>query len=183
MTRPAHITLRRARGGAIVLAAAAAGSAALLAATSSSAATAGTAAKPPACQTGGLVVWLNTTPNGAAGSVSYNLQFTNQSGHKCTLRGYPGLSAINLKGRQVGRSAVRDSGTKVKTITLKKGGTAQARFRITEAVNFPPAQCKLVSAAGLRVFPPNQRASKTVPFPFPACSKTGPQILGVQAIR
>ena len=30
-----------------------------------------------------------------------------------------------------------------------------------------------LAAAGLRVFPPNQRASKTIPFPFPACGRTG----------
>lgn len=83
----------------------------------------------------------------------------------------------------MGKSARRDGGQRVKTVKLKNGGTAMARFRIVEAVNFPPAQCRAVSAAGIRVFPPNQPRSKTVPFPFPACSKNGPGFLGVQAVR
>jgi hypothetical protein len=176
--RPSSTRLR-ATATATALAAAAA-SAALLAATRSSAATAVTAGTP-SCQTGGLVVWLNTQSNGAAGSNFYKLKFTNQSGHRCTLRGYPGVSAINLRGRQLGRSASRNNATKPKTITLRNGRSATAVLRIVDAGNFSPSTCGPVNAAGLRVFPPNQGASKTVPFPFPACSRT--RVLEIQAIR
>jgi hypothetical protein len=41
----------------------------------------------------------------------------------------------------------------------------------------------MVQAAGVRVFPPNQKASRIVPFPFAACSRKGPVYLGVQAVR
>jgi hypothetical protein len=37
--------------------------------------------------------------------------------------------------------------------------------------NFPASRCRATNAAGLRVFPPNQRASKVVPFPLRACAK------------
>lgn len=48
------------------------------------------------CTTAGLVVWLNTQTNHAAGSAYYELEFTNLSGRGCVLRGYPGVSAANL---------------------------------------------------------------------------------------
>jgi hypothetical protein len=44
----------------------------------------------------------------AAGSIYYHLEFTNLSGRACTLVGYPGVSAINLSGHQLGSAA--DSG-------------------------------------------------------------------------
>ncbi len=46
--------------------------------------------------------------------------------------------------------------------------------------NFSPSLCHPVTAAALRVYPPNQNASETVPFPFLACSGTG--ILSVESV-
>ena len=40
-----------------------------------------------------------------------------------------------------------------------------------------------MTAAGLRVFPPNQTQSKRVPFPFTACSKTGPLYLKIMPVQ
>ena len=69
------------------------------------AATAGT----PACSASSLVVWLDTQGSGAAGSSFYELQFTNLSRRSCRLAGYPGVSAVDLGGRQVAtpRRAIR----------------------------------------------------------------------------
>src|SRR5690349_5898638 len=39
----------------------------------------------PACATSGLDIWLNTQGNGAAGTIYYDLEFTNLSGSTCTL--------------------------------------------------------------------------------------------------
>jgi uncharacterized protein (DUF1501 family) len=169
---------RLGRRAAITAGAAAAVAGALIAA-SSPAVAAGT----PGCQTKGLVVWLNTTANGAAGSNFYTLNFTNLSGRRCMLRGYPGVSAVNLSGRQLGKAASRNNARRIKTISIRNGGTAKTTVQIVEAANFPPSACGLTTAAGLRVFPPNQGASKTVPFPVPACSKRGPAVLSVQALR
>jgi hypothetical protein len=44
------------------------------------------------------------------------------------------------------------------------------------------AECRPVTAAGLRVYPPNQKGSKVVPFPFRACSRVRPVYLHVQAV-
>jgi hypothetical protein len=94
------------------------------------------------CSTSGLVVWLDTRGDGAAGSTYFNLKLTNPSGHVCTLTGYPGVSAVDLAGH-----------------------------------------CHRVTAAGLRIYPPNQTASKVVPFPFSACSHKGPIDLSIAPVK
>jgi Protein of unknown function (DUF4232) len=136
----------------------------------------------PACATSGLDIWLNTQGSGAAGTIYYNLEFTNLSGSTCTLFGYPGVSGTNLTGTQLGSAAVRIGATP-QTVTLANGATTTALVGIVEGGIFPPAQCGPVTAAGLRVFPPGQTQSKRVPFPFAACSKTGPQYLKIMPVQ
>jgi len=157
---------------------------AVLAAMSSSAVPAVTAAATvPGCSTSGLVVWLNTQGNGTAGSIYYTLEFTNLSGRTCTLQGYPGVSAVNLGGVQLGSAAGRDNTGKVSAVTLTTGATATASLQIVEAGNFPPATCRMATASGLRVYPPNQTASKVIPFPFQSCSRSGPIYLRVRTVH
>ena len=141
-----------------------------------------TAAAARKCATSGLVVWLNTTGNGAAGSVYYNLYLTNLSGHPCTLRGYPRVSAIDLHGHQVGAAASRETDKRPAVVTLGRGVTATAVLRVVQAGNFPASSCGEVTAAGLRVFPPGQTTSKVVPFPFQACSRAGQSVLSARTV-
>jgi hypothetical protein len=136
----------------------------------------------PACASSGLDVWLDTHGQGAAGTIYYKLKFTNLSGSTCTLFGYPGVSGIDLGGTQLGSPAARVSAAP-HTVTLTNGATAFARIGIVQAGIFPSAQCGPVTAAGLRVFPPNQTQSRKVPFPFAACSKTGPLYLKVMPVQ
>ena len=133
------------------------------------------------CKTSELVVWLNTQGDAAAGSVFYTLEFTNQSGHTCALVGYPGVSAIDLHGHQLGSPASRNPSA-TRPVNLPDGATATAQLRIAQAANFPPSKCHAAAAAGLRVYPPNQTASKLVPIPFRACARTGPIYLSVRAV-
>jgi len=135
------------------------------------------------CAAGGLVTWLNTSGSGALGTIYYDVEFTNLSGHTCTLRGYPGISGISLSGAQLGSAAGRTSTTPVRTITLQAGKTAVAMLGIVEVGNFPAAKCHPTTAAGLRVYAPNQTASRTVPYPFGACAKAGETYLFVQAVK
>lgn len=158
-------------------------------------ATPSAAASAPACTTANLDVWLNTMGNGAAGSSYYNLNMTNLSAHSCTLYGYPGVSAITQTGIQLGSSAGRDAEHAPAHITLTSARTAQGFenstsrntatviLQITVAENFPSATCSYVTAAGLRVYPPNQKESTVVPYPFVACAKAGPVFLHVEAIQ
>jgi len=146
------------------------------------AATTADASGNPKCATSGLVVWLDTRGNGAAGSIYYQLKFTNLANHACQLLGYPGVSAVDLSGHRLGRAASRNRSHASSVVTLARGGTGAAVLQIIEASNFSRASCHAVTAAGLRVFPPNQTASKVVPFPFRACSRAGPVYLSVRAV-
>lgn len=137
----------------------------------------------PACTSSGLVEWLDTQANGAAGTIYYKVKFTNLSGHSCTLRGYPGVSGITLGGAQLGSAASRSAGTPVKTVTLGIGKTAISALGITEVGNYSASSCHPTTAAGLRVYAPNQTAAKTIPFPFGACAKAGDLYLSIQAVK
>jgi hypothetical protein len=142
---------------------------------------AGGAHSAAGCATRNLVVWLDTNGDAAAGSVHYQLEFTNLSRHSCVLRGYPGVSAVDLAGRRLGAPASRNAGNPVRSITLAPGGNASAALKIANTDVFPSTTCSSTTAAGLRVYPPNQTASKVVPYPFRACSRPGPIYLQVGA--
>jgi hypothetical protein len=177
---------RLARRGAAAGAALAAAAAIALSLSPVAAASRARSAAVPACTTAGLVVWMNTNGGGAAGSVYYTLEFTNLSGHSCSLRGYPGVSAVSLSGSRIGSPGGRDPFAAPHTVVLGASGphqTATATLRIVEAGNFPSGACGITTAAGIRVYPPNQTASKIVPFPFSACSRSGPQILKVRVVQ
>jgi uncharacterized protein DUF4232 len=134
------------------------------------------------CASSQLVVWLDTEGDGAAGSVYYHLEFTNLSAHACTLGGFAGVSAVSLAARQIGAAAGRSGTSPARVVTLASGATASAVLQISQAANYPAATCRAVTAAGLRVYPPNRTSAKIVPFPFRACSRTGPVVLHVGAV-
>jgi hypothetical protein len=173
---------RRLIAAAAIACAATLAPAAALAATSSPAAPGATAT--PRCATSGLVVWLNVAPgNDYAGGAYYDLEFTNLSGHACTLRGYPGVSAVSLTGRQLGSPAGWGS-PRVTTVRLASRQTATAQLQITDSGDYGQCLQRLPqgretpvlppTAAGLRVYPPNQTASTVIPYPLRACAHPGP---------
>jgi hypothetical protein len=142
----------------------------------------------PACKTAQLVTWLNTQSNGAAGTIFYVLNFTNV-GAKCTLRGYPGVSAVGRAGKRLGTAANRNSIKPVKTVTLNAPtashgtfSTGHATLGIVETGVFSTSVCAPTIASGLRVFAPNQSRAAFVPFPFSACGRGGPKFLSVSAV-
>jgi hypothetical protein len=135
----------------------------------------------PSCATSGLDVWLDTNGTSGASHTGYKLNFTNLSGNTCTLFGYPGVSGVTLAGTQIGSAASRGSGTP-HTVTLANGATTHALVVITNTGVFPPSSCNAVTAAGMRVYPPNQTKSRVVPFPFSACSKSGTIYLSISTV-
>ncbi len=144
---------------------------------------AGAAATRP-CSTSGLVIWSNNgAGGGTAGSVYYKLRFTNLSGHACTLAGYPRVSAVNLAGKRLGGAAQQEAGQQPKLVKLVAGATATALLRIVDPGDFSASVCHETTAAGLRVSPPGQSASKLVPLPFPTCSRGGQDTLSVGVIE
>ena len=134
------------------------------------------------CRSAALVIWLDTSPDAAAGSSYYKLEFTNLSASRCTIDGYPGVSAINLGHHQLGSAATRNAAHRASPVVLNPGASASSVLQITEAANFPASTCRRGLAAGLRVFAPNDTSASTVPFPFPVCTRSGPTFLSVEAV-
>ena len=75
---------------------------------------------------------------------------------------------MDLSGGQVSQPAGGNSCPR--TIRLANGATATAVLAITDVYNYPASVCHRVTAAGLRVIPPNQVTSRPVPYPIGACS-------------
>jgi Protein of unknown function (DUF4232) len=133
------------------------------------------ASAAPACSTASLSVWVNLSAGSvAAGTTSWPLDFTNTGSHACTLYGYPGASATNANGGQLGRAADRQPIFKAKTVTIPAGGTAHAYLFWLEVLNFTPSGCKLGTASLLKVYPPGQRSAADTFFSLPVCRSTKP---------
>ena len=142
----------------------------------------------PPCQSSGIDDWLDTNGSGAAGTTFFHLEFTNLSGHACTLQGFPFVFAVNLSGHQIGHRAVFNHAFAANSVTVGSGKTIHALLGIVETGNFPPSACKPVTAAGLEVFAPIgiNEVGRTVPFPFSACSTRGshaPNFLNVTPVH
>jgi hypothetical protein len=123
-----------------------------------------------ACATSALKVSLGPA-NGTAGTVFYPLTFVNTSKLGCTLRGYPGVTAVTGSGKQIGSPASQIPSS-YKTVTLLPGKAQSALVGIVETGNFSQSQCKPVTAAGLKVLPPNQSKAVTIKKTFSTCSST-----------
>ncbi|HEV3323723.1 MAG TPA: DUF4232 domain-containing protein [Solirubrobacteraceae bacterium] len=139
-------------------------------------------AAAPRCKTAGLVMWLNAEGSGTAGSFYYKLEFVNFSGHTCTLAGYPGVSAVSLGGRRIGASAKREVTGRPRTVTLAPEGGATAIVRVVD-VGALPSSCHPTAAAGFRVYPPGETASKVVPYPFRTCANARESSISVRALE
>ena len=126
-------------------------------------------AATPRCTAGNLAVWVNAdSENGAAGTIFYNLDFTNISGHTCHLFGYPGVSATNFNGKQLGPAARRDNGVPATTVNIVPGGTAHATLGYVD-VQVDPS-CHPVRADVLKVFAPNTVVARHAFFDLPVCT-------------
>ena len=142
----------------------------------------------PACQASGIDDWLNTSGGAAAGTIIYHLEFTNLSGHTCTLQGFPFVFAVNLSGHQIGNDAVFNHAFPANSVTVGNGKTVHAMLGIVDVGNYRASACKPVTAAGLKVFAPTgiNEVGRTVPFPFRACSTQGshaPNFLSVTPVH
>jgi len=176
---------------AVIAAASAAG---LIAVTASAAGSSGTvlaadtartAAAVPACTADNLGVWVAVSQlDGAAGSAFYPLQFTNLGRHACAMRGFPGVSAVDRNGHQLGSPAGWDHTRPVRTVVLAPGATAHAILRYGDVTVATAPGCHPVSSmVELRVYPPDQRQATYAAFSTEACSHTGPVYLDVTPLQ
>jgi Protein of unknown function (DUF4232) len=150
------------------------------AATSSSTAST-TAAAIPKCTASDLGVWVAVDQgNGAAGTIYYPLEFTNLSGHACSLFGYPGVSAIGRSGSQLGSPAEWGSRAGARTVYLAPGATAHTILAYHDAaVSTQPGCDPVYTATLLRVYPPDQYHATYAAFAFEVCSHAGPIYMNV----
>jgi len=130
----------------------------------------------PRCTASNLGVWVAVDQgNGAAGTIYYPLEFTNLSHHTCYLFGYPGVSALDVNGRQLGSPASWGSLRGARIVNLAPGATAHTILAYHDAaVSTEPGCYPVNSAALLRVYPPGQRSYTFAAFSFEACSHAGP---------
>ncbi len=137
---------------------------------------------PPGCTTSSLTASLGQG-SGAAGSVYYPIEFTN-NGPTCTLYGYPGVSFVSASGAQVGAAAGEDPTYPRRLVTLAQGATAHADLQITVAQNYPAATCRPVAVKRLRIFPPGQTSALYVSVAATTgCGSTAVTILHVQTVQ
>jgi hypothetical protein len=139
---------------------------------------------PAPCATSALKVTVSNSGGGAAaGSAYYPLQFVNTSSSSCTLYGYPGVSFVTAQGgSQIGPAATRNPATPKQLVTVAPGQTVHAVLQVVDAGNYPPADCGMVTAHWLKIFPPNQTAPLYVSFSAQTCTKAK-QILTVQTVQ
>jgi hypothetical protein len=133
-------------------------------------------ASVPACTANDLGVWLAVDQgNGALGTIYYPLQFTNLSGHSCTLYGYPGVSVLGANGQQLGSPAQWAPGfDRKRVVYLAPGATAHTLLAYHDAAVSTEAGCDPVNTADLlSVIPPGQRTATDAIFDFQACSRPG----------
>ena len=118
-----------------------------------------------------LTSWLSGSlgnSDGHAGSFDFPIKFKNISNHTCHMTGYPGVSFVGAAGHQLGLPADRDHSVAVHTVTIAPGHTAYADLDVVQVFNIP--SCHVVTALGLRVYPPNETRAMFIPQTFNACS-------------
>ncbi|MEV4149731.1 DUF4232 domain-containing protein [Amycolatopsis sp. NPDC049691] len=142
-------------------------------------ATSTTAAAPPVaqpadnglCKAGDVTLSLGQGDAGA-GSVYRPLLIKNTSSKPCEIQGFPGVSYVaGNDGHQVGKDAFRE-GTKGNAVKLDPGQTAAADIQFVNVRNFDPATCQPTAVKGLRIYLPQETASKFVPTDGTACAST-----------
>jgi Domain of unknown function (DUF4232) len=133
------------------------------------------------CAAAGLRISLGPGARLTAALTRYPLEFTNVSGARCVLAGYPQVAAYRGDGVLFGPAAVRDPSVPGRRILLAPGQTAHA---VLDAI--APARCRPVRASGLRVVAPGQTAARYVRQPLTTCAvraARGQQDLLVGAIQ
>jgi len=137
----------------------------------------------PPCPTSALRVSVSASQGVAAGSSYYPIVFTNISGAACTLYGYPGVSFVAAAGgSQIGIPATENPAHPRQLITLAPGQAGHAELQVVNAENYPPANCGMVTAHWLKVYPPNQTAPLYASFSAQACAKPR-TILTVETVQ
>lgn len=155
----------------------ASGSASASSPASSPAAAGGT----PECRTSDLSASVKGS-QGAAGTIYYTIDFTDNNGRACTLYGYPGVSLADSSDTQIGAAARRSTTHSPSRVTLAPGGKANFALGVAEAGNYPSGTCKPKTSAYLKIYPPNQTQSMQIPFKATGCANSSVKLLSVTVL-
>jgi hypothetical protein len=157
----------------------------------------------PGCETSRLRITVRGPegPAEQAAMATISIEFANGSAATCALRGYPGVAAFSAGGTPVGNpasnapSAGAQSGgqpgtqSDARPVVLAPGASAHSTVLVGVAAS-PRRQCRPVTAAGLRIVPPDGPATsqtgRYVSHPLSACSAAGrnaPVFLRVRAVQ
>jgi hypothetical protein len=121
---------------------------------------------------------------GAAGSTYIAIVFKNLNNVPCTLYGFPGVAqAAGTPVTDIGHPSIEDPSSARELVTLQPGGYANATLRIVQALNYPTATCRPVSAQWLAVIPPNQTVPLYIHYGSTACKRLIVHLLSVTAVR
>jgi len=135
----------------------------------------------PTCTASDIGAWVAIDQgNGALGTIYYPLEFTNLSEHTCALFGYPGVSAVDGDGHQLGSPAGWGSLAGAQAVNLAPGATAHTLLAYHDAVVTTEPGCDPVSVAvQLRIYLPDQYNTTYAAFALQVCSHAGPVYMSI----
>jgi len=126
-------------------------------------------------------MWF-TRGSAAAGNFYFTIALENMTRHTCSLFGYPGISAVDLAGHRIGAAAGREPSGPAAVMTLRPERSVATIIHVTD-VALLPSPCHQTLAAGFRVYPPGNRVSRVVWFPFRTCENAAYGDMRVRAIQ
>jgi len=129
----------------------------------------------PACTGTAIGAWVAVSQGReASGTTYFPLEFTNTSGHTCSLSGYPVVSAISRAGLRLGSPAGRGLLTVAPRVVLAPGVTAHTTLAYHGRLVGAGGGCGPVTTAfELRVVVAGQGNAAYAAFGFGACSHAG----------
>ncbi|HSE29628.1 MAG TPA: DUF4232 domain-containing protein [Candidatus Saccharimonadales bacterium] len=119
------------------------------------------------CNTDELSLTVQEGSGTGAGTLSYDLIFTNTGSRTCALFGYPGVSFVNSNGNIVGEPANRVANAPEAKLSLAPNTKVKAPISVSNQANFTNGECK-TGATKLRVYPPNDVGYLSVTSPVTA---------------
>jgi hypothetical protein len=106
------------------------------------------------CNADELELSVQDSAESGAGTIAYDLIFTNVGTRECILGGFPGVSLVNENGNMVGAPAERAKNYTEKKLTLAPKTQVKAVVSTANSTNFTDGQCK-EGATKFRVYPPS----------------------------
>ena len=125
--------------------------------------------------------WFGEPGMGTAGTMVYELEFSNVSSHACTLKGFPGVTAIGASGHQLGSGAAHETEVPHLVTLAAAGGTAHAVLGAVDVGALPT--CQRTTARQLEIYAPGQHSFGDVPSSIGACKNKGPIFMHVTPIK